>query len=296
MNKRILLLAAVAVGFSSCSTLYKSGQTPDDVYYSPAPQQRVAYANHNNSDEYYDDNSGNEYVNVQTEQDRSAYRGEDNYLRMKVRNRALWSSLDDYAYYGGGMMYSPYLYGGRFGMGMGYNPYSFYSPYSYFGMNMGYGWGGLYNGFYNPYSFYSPYSFYDPYYSYGYGHYYYPGSISLKPGNVRPAGTYSPRTSNLRSYGNRSSNPELNNSRNAPVRVFRNGNNNYVNPRNASPGDTRPRRSVDRSSDSRPSRTFDRDNSAPSSSPRVAPSSNSGSRSSGGGGSTPSRAPGRGGR
>ncbi len=289
MNKRILLLAAVAVGLSSCSTMYKSGQTPDDVYYSPAPQQRVAYSN---DDEYYDDNDGQgEYVNVQTEQDRSAYSSEDNYLRMKVRNRSLWSSLD-YGYYGGGM-YSPYSYGSRFGMGFGYNPYSFYSPFasSYYGMGMGmgFGWGGLYNGFYDPYSFYNPY-----YPSYGYGHYY-PGLISTKPGNVRPAGTYAPRRANLGSYGNRNTNPELNNGRNAPVRVFRNNDNNYINPRNSSSGNTTsPRRSADRSSDSRPTRTFERSNSTPSA-PRVAPSSNSGSRSSGGG-SAPSRSPGRGGR
>lgn len=296
MNKRILLLAAVAVGLSSCSTMYRSGQTPDDVYYSPAPQQRVAYSD--NDDEYYDNNGGqDEYVNVQTEQDRSAYSSEDNYLRMKVRNRSLWSSLDDYSYYGG--MYSPFSYGYGMGMGMGYySPYSFYSPYSRYGigMGLGYGWGGLYSGFYNPYSLYNPYSFYNPYYSYGYGHYY-PGLISVKPGNVRPSATYRPRTSNLRSYGNRSrSNAELNSSRNAPVRVFRNNDNNYINPRrSSSSGNTSPRRSIDRSSNSRPTRTFERSNSAPSA-PRVAPSSNSGSRSSGGGGSAPSRSPGRGGR
>ena len=291
MNTRILLLAAVAVGLSSCSTMYKSGQTPDDVYYSPAPQQRVAYSN--DDDEYYDNNNEgqDEYVDVQTEQDRSAYSSEDNYLRMKVRNRSLWSSLDDYSYYGGGM-YSPFSYGSSFGMGLGYyNPYSFYSPYSHYGigMGMGYGWGGLYNGFYNPYSFYNPY------YSYGYGsgHYYYPGLISTKPGNVRPAGTYTPRRENLGSYGSRRSNSEVNSSRNAPVRVFRNNDNNYVNPRRSS-GNTSPRRSVERSNNSRPTRTFERSNNTPSA-PRVSPSSNSGSRSSGGG-SAPSRSPGRGGR
>ena len=289
MNKRILLLAAVAIGFSSCSTMYKSGQTPDDVYYSPAPQQRVAYSN--NDDEYYDNSGGqDEYVNVQTDQDRSAYSSEDNYLRMKVRNPSLWSSLDDYGYYGGSM-YSPYSFGSRFGMGFGYNPYSFYSPYSNYGMGMGmgFGWGGLYNGFYNPYSFYNPY-----YPSYG-GHYY-PGLISPKPGNVRPAGTYAPRRTNLGTYSNRNGNAELNNNRNAPVRVFRNNNNNYVNPRSSSPGNnTSPRRSADRTSESRPTRTFERSNNTPST-PSYSPSSNSGSRSSGGGGSAPSRAPGRGGR
>lgn len=35
MNPKILLLALPIVIFSNCSTAYKSGQTPDDVYYSP---------------------------------------------------------------------------------------------------------------------------------------------------------------------------------------------------------------------------------------------------------------------
>jgi hypothetical protein len=35
MNTRILLAAILAIVFSSCSTAYKTGQTPDDVYYSP---------------------------------------------------------------------------------------------------------------------------------------------------------------------------------------------------------------------------------------------------------------------
>lgn len=36
MQSKTLLIALLAVVFSSCSTAYKSGQTPDDVYYSPA--------------------------------------------------------------------------------------------------------------------------------------------------------------------------------------------------------------------------------------------------------------------
>ena len=141
MNTRILLLGAALVSLGSCSTMYKSGQTPDDVYYSPAPQQRVASNNNNDDDRYYDETGDGEYVNVQTDQDRNAYTSEDNYLRMKVRNRAMWSSLDYYD-----AMYSPYYGGSAFGYNSFYNPYSFYSPYS---------------------SFYSP--FYSPYYGYGSG-------------------------------------------------------------------------------------------------------------------------------
>ncbi len=36
MNTKLLLLAFSVAAISSCSTAYKSGQTPDDVYYSPA--------------------------------------------------------------------------------------------------------------------------------------------------------------------------------------------------------------------------------------------------------------------
>lgn len=35
MQSKILLIALSAAAFSSCSTAYKTGQTPDDVYYSP---------------------------------------------------------------------------------------------------------------------------------------------------------------------------------------------------------------------------------------------------------------------
>ncbi len=35
MQPKILLIALSVAAFSSCSTAYKTGQTPDDVYYSP---------------------------------------------------------------------------------------------------------------------------------------------------------------------------------------------------------------------------------------------------------------------
>ena len=35
MKTKLLLLAVSVAAFSSCSTMYKTGQTPDDVYYSP---------------------------------------------------------------------------------------------------------------------------------------------------------------------------------------------------------------------------------------------------------------------
>ena len=45
MYAKILLIALSVAAFSSCSTAYKSGQTPDDVYYSPV---RVTEETRNN--------------------------------------------------------------------------------------------------------------------------------------------------------------------------------------------------------------------------------------------------------
>src|SRR6185369_11556507 len=89
MNSRILLLAISAAALSSCSSVYKSGQTPDDVYYSPA-QQRPAY------------------VNTET-QDQSQYHGyNDYYLRFKSSNYYRWSTFDDYYWYD--WRYNSYVY------------------------------------------------------------------------------------------------------------------------------------------------------------------------------------------
>ena len=87
--KSALPFLSLALVFASCSTAYKSGQTPDDVYYSPARPQE-------------------EYVRTETrETPRYRYDEEyrdDRYLRMKIRNRR-WSGLyDDY------YSYNPYYY------------------------------------------------------------------------------------------------------------------------------------------------------------------------------------------
>jgi hypothetical protein len=122
MKTFILLPAIAALVFSSCTSAYRTGQTPDDVYYSPTRPQ----------DEY-----------VQTEKrDDNRYRGsdeyyEDRYLRMRVQNRYRWSPLDDYYFN------SPYAYNYSF-----YNS-SWSTPYNSY-------W--CWNNYYNPY--YSGYSFY----------------------------------------------------------------------------------------------------------------------------------------
>jgi hypothetical protein len=93
MKSQILLLALTAAALSSCTTSYKTGQTPDDVYFSPVRQQ----------DEY-----------VQTERkDQNRYQSredyyDDRYLRMRVADRQRWSELDDYYYFGNRNDYSYY--------------------------------------------------------------------------------------------------------------------------------------------------------------------------------------------
>lgn len=171
--KHIFLFSLVAA-ISSCTTAYRSAQTPDDVYFSPAPER-------------------NSYVNSVNDRDRDSYyyRNDDSYrndeeadIRRGIRNPIYRNSSSIALNLGLG--YSPYMYSPfgyspyyspfGYGSGYGYNPYmshGMYNPYLY----NSYGYGGLgYGGLYNPYSFYSPYGLYgSPYYGSGY----YPGGITL---------------------------------------------------------------------------------------------------------------------
>jgi len=119
MKPTILLLALTALAFSSCTTAYKTGQTPDDVYFSPAQPQDEYVQTKRNDDRRYDGND--EYY-------------DDRYLRMKVHNRTQWSNLNDWYYFGDRYSYSyyngfnnpwnPNMYWNYY-----YNPYSSYYPY-----------------------------------------------------------------------------------------------------------------------------------------------------------------------
>ena len=119
MKRQILLLAITAAALSSCTTAYKTGQTPDDVYYSPArPHDEYVRVDedddkYRNDDEYYD----------------------DRYLRMKVQNRSRWDILNDwYSYDRYGYRYNNYGYGYNNYYGSYWNPYTswnyYYNPYS----------------------------------------------------------------------------------------------------------------------------------------------------------------------
>ncbi|MEO6537253.1 MAG: hypothetical protein ABIT07_00035 [Ferruginibacter sp.] len=103
MKFKFLLLAVSAAVLASCSTTYKSGQTPDDVYYSP---KRALEENHNRQQD--------EVKNVSSE---------DREIRMSTYDRR-WRSIDtDYNY---DYSYSPYRYG--YDYGYYYNPYYYPCP------------------------------------------------------------------------------------------------------------------------------------------------------------------------
>lgn len=115
MRSYILFLALAAFSLGSCSTAYKTGQTVDDVYYSPTRPQDEYVVAQQQDDRYY--GSSPDYYT-------------DRYLRMRSTNPYRWSALDDY-YFNNPFVYN--YYGS-------YN--NWYSPW-----NSYWGW----NSYYNPY-------------------------------------------------------------------------------------------------------------------------------------------------
>lgn len=115
------LLVSVVL-LASCTTVYRTGQTPDDVYFSPARLE----------DEYL----------VQQRQETRRYRTveedyEDRYLRMRVRDRNRWDELNNwYAYERWTLGFNSYFtpaFNPFVSWNHYYNPYYFNTPY--------YGWG-----------------------------------------------------------------------------------------------------------------------------------------------------------
>ncbi len=147
MNTRILLLALSVAALSSCSSVYKSGQTPDDVYYSPARQQVQA-------DSYVDTRQQKEGSNLQSyEQYQDNYR-DDRFLRMSIGNPSYLNSYNNYS--GFDWRYNSFYDGFNYGYNSPWNNYfawnNFYNPYalsfgSYYGGGYyGGGYGGGYYG------------------------------------------------------------------------------------------------------------------------------------------------------
>jgi len=256
MKYKILLYALVAATFTGCSSAYRASQTPDDVYYSPArpgAAEKVARAQ---NDQYED------YVSSQ----------DDQYLRMKVRDRQRWSGLDDYAYWNDSRYVPYYTYdyyrNNNFNVyalnnwnNMYYSPY--YSPY--------YSGAGYFNGYFSPYSYYGQGSYLPIYIT--------KTPVKTSPNVTRP---------NLNSYRNSGYSNQNNNNAGSRQglgsslkRVLQPGNNNSSYSNRNSNTYTAPERTY-----TAPERTYTP--SSNSSSRSSSSSSNSGS-SSGGGVSRPSR-------
>jgi hypothetical protein len=128
--RRFLLLSVLILSLGSCGTMYKSGQTPDDVYFSPAQELPVyveSEANRNNDDEYLS----------------------DRYLRMKSSNRNRWSAFDDDFMYWNNPSWNNQFYFNSFRNPWAFNnpwgwnnPWAFNNPWAWNGgMGMGMGWG-----------------------------------------------------------------------------------------------------------------------------------------------------------
>jgi uncharacterized membrane protein YgcG len=191
--KRLLLFTTISISLlTSCSTAYKSGQTPDDVYYSPG---RVVVSAKEEEKQQQQLEQYEEYVSTQ----------DDRYLRMKVANRSRWNTLDDYDYW----------YDSRYDFCR--SNYSFYNNYSYYnpwntGWQMGISYGRGYNyglGWNSP--FYTVVAYGSPKFSIGgytsgsnisaYRNKSYLNTNNYGSYNSK-TGTYKPAANNSNSFGN----------------------------------------------------------------------------------------------
>jgi hypothetical protein len=195
MKTKHLLILVLIAAFSSCSSAFRTGQTPDDVYYSPAPPPAV------------------EYVTTENQQDRDSYaynnanNGEDLAIRRGIRDPRYRGNVSlDFGY-----GYGPYdYYGSSF-----FNPYSsYYNPYSYSGVY-------FYPNNYNYYGYYSPFNsyYYQPVYGSKYGN-----AVSTYTGpRTYNLGVYNRAGTNTNSNANRVySHPGESSVSPAPVRTFSN--------------------------------------------------------------------------
>jgi hypothetical protein len=186
MKSVIVFSSIVAIALSSCSSVYRTAQTPDDVYFSPGREPAAAYVQMDGPQERagrYQNDEG-EYLSQ-----------DDRVLKMRVHNRSMWSAFDDYGYGGmgyagmpyGGMGYNSMAYGGY--SGYGYGSSFGYNPWAYSGLGIGLTFGNYYNNYYGWNTYYNPY----------YGG----GVIVSKPG---PTANTRVRSFNPGAYTNRSYN------------------------------------------------------------------------------------------
>jgi hypothetical protein len=171
MKNFIFPIAVVGLLLTSCSSAYRTGQTPDDVYHSSSPAVVAAEVTQKGANDDYQSYWANP---------------DDDYLRMKVQKGGRWNNIDDLDYW--------YGYSGlcqcnsNWSLYNGFN--SFYSPWGMNSLSFGYGYnpwgwnslnygGGFYSGFYAP-------------------GYYYPFNITSK----YPTAYSNPSRPSLRGYGN----------------------------------------------------------------------------------------------
>lgn len=260
--KHILLLSALSIGLlSGCSTAFKTGQTPDDVYYSPGRNQEETYVKEEQK-QLKQKEAYQEYITSQ----------DDRYLRMKVANYYRWNSLDNFDYWNDSR-YDFNVCNCKTGL----NNYSAWNPYLYQGSR----WGGYYGNDYNGYNL----GWTSPIYTLvKYASPVYVGGGNTSGTNISAyknkyysnnnIGYKDPKTGNFMPNNNNNSFSDL------LKRVFTNGSSNSAN----------------NGSDSydRPARTFN--NSNTNTSPTPAPSSNAGGNSGGFGSTGTSTSTGRGGK
>ena len=216
MKNKFLILLGLGGLLASCSSVYKTGQTPDDLYYAESPAVTANVRSTNAVEDDYVSGDDGEYRSLWGDSD-------DNYLRQKVSNGGRWNTIDDNNYWNGytyasGAMYNPYMYGNTFNSWnnhwntgfYNYNSMWGFSPMSmrfgnpYFGMGMGFGmgfdpfWG--YNSMFTFNRFGGFYGGYNNFYGGGYyGNGYWGNNGGTKPNPIYRNAT---RPNSLSRYSN----------------------------------------------------------------------------------------------
>ena len=208
MNLKTLLFAILIVGFGSCTTAYRSAQTPDDVYYSPTP----VYQEDEQSEVKEDQRTDRNTSYLESEEERE--------IRLRIRDRRYRYSTNHYSdYY---TYNTPYYYG--------HNTY-YNNPY-YYGHNYN-------NYWYQPYYGFNTY-YYPSYPTKGSSITYQPRKYNLNPRNTNTTNNVTPKgqgsNTPTRTFRNNSGlrntiNKALNLPRNStPTRTTRSNDNNTANP------------------------------------------------------------------
>ncbi len=259
--KHILLLSSLSIVLlSGCSTAFKTGQTPDDVYYSPGRNQEETYVKEEQK-QLKQKEAYQEYITSQ----------DDRYLRMKVSNYYRWNAIDNFDYWND----SRYDFN-VCNCNTGWNNYAAWNPYLYQGAR----WGGYYGNNFNGYNL----GWNSPIYTLvKYASPVYVGGGNTSGTNVSAYKNKYYSNNNLGYKDPKSGNfmPNNNNNNgfsNLLKRVFTNGSSNSANNGN--------------DSYDRPARTFNNSNTNPS----PAPSSSAGGNSGGFGSTGTSTSTGRGGK